>query len=232
MKKHRFLFEKNLMSEHLDSDDKELINQLLNVLRLKVGETVLLFDGAGSEISAKIISLDRQKVVFGKIEKVAKVSKEGRDVTLYCSILKKENFEIVVQKATEIGVNKIVPIITSRTVKFGFKEDRLLKIIKEACEQCGRASQPKIESPLKFEEAINEAKKTNKINIIFDQSGEKIGKLKSDKIAIFIGPEGGWTKEELIMAKKDGFVIGLLGNLTLRAETAGIVGSYEAINGF
>ncbi|MCX6713808.1 MAG: RsmE family RNA methyltransferase [Candidatus Vogelbacteria bacterium] len=230
MKKHRFFLKENLTGPKINSQDQELINQLLNVLRLKTGDTVFLFDGLGDEILAEITSLNRQLVIFHKIEKVVKTISKKRTVVLYCAILKKENFEIVVQKATEIGVQAIVPIITDRTVKFGLKGDRLTKIIKEASEQSGRTIEAKLEKTLKFAEAVNKASTSNEINLIFDQSGKKIGKLKSGRIGIFVGPEGGWTKDELALAQKAGLAVGLLGDLTLRAETAGIVASFEAVN--
>jgi len=232
MKKHRFLLRKNLEAQDISSEDKELVNQLSNVLRLKVGARIFLFDGSGNEILAEISFLNRQKAVFRRIETLSKGGNEMRKVTLYCAILKKENFEIVVQKATEIGVETIVPIVTDRTVKFGLKEERLIKIIKEASEQSGRIIETKMETPLKFTEAIDKARQDNDLNIVFDQSGERVGKLKSDKVGIFVGPEGGWANDELAFARKAGFVIGLLGRLTLRAETAAIIASFEAVNNF
>jgi 16S rRNA (uracil1498-N3)-methyltransferase len=145
--------------------------------------------------------------------------------------LKKSNFELVVQKATEIGVGEIVPILCKNTVKTGLNLKRLEKIAKEAAEQSKRVTLPKIEKILSFKEAIEKARNFD-LKILFDISGKNPSflKRKVKNVAIFIGPEGGWDKSEIELAKKENFEILNLGKLNLRSETAAIVSSFLIIH--
>ena len=226
MKIHRFIINKNIREGVLEIEDKDLVKQIKSVLRLKEGDKVLISDGNMNEALTKIIKI-KGDVLEVEVEKIESNKNEpSANVSLFCAVLKRENFELVVQKATEVGVKEIFPIITSRTVKTGFKKDRLEKIIKEASEQSGRGIVPKLHEPIKFEEAFVKAK--GMTNLFFDLYGKKIENKKYNRevIGIWIGPEGGWEKEELELAKENGFEIVSLGGLTLRAETAAIVASY------
>jgi 16S rRNA (uracil1498-N3)-methyltransferase len=109
--------------------------------------------------------------------------------------------------------------------------ERLQKIAKEACEQSGRSFLPEISELVTFEESLEMAK-GNDINIIFDASGEdfKNIKIENKKIGIFIGPEGGWTPEEIKKATENNFSVASLGTNILRGETAAIIASYLAQN--
>ena len=147
-------------------------------------------------------------------------------------VLKKENFEWAVQKAVEVGVKEITPIITARTVKLGLNKDRLKKIIKEAAEQSGRGILPKLNEAIIFDEAIKSAKE-NDLNLFFNIGGKNVQHSMSNisKIGIFIGPEGGWDEEEIKKAQSsNGFTIVGLGKTILRAETAAVIASYQTVN--
>ena len=160
------------------------------------------------------------------------VNEPKRGVTLYLSTLKRENFEFAAQKATEAGVQNIVPIISSRTVKLNISTERVEKIVKEAAEQSGRGMVPRIADIVSFEKIFPDAAK-NDINIFFDGMGKQFsGTMLEGKesVGIFIGPEGGWGNKELVEAKENGFLIAGLGALTLRAETAATIASYLACN--
>jgi len=134
-------------------------------------------------------------------------------------------------------VREIIPIICQRTVKTGLKYDRLQKIIKEAAEQSGRGIVPIMGKTTNFKKAIADASENN-LNILFASSGVKL--LMSDinsltqqenaRAGIFIGPEDGWSEEEINAAKEAGFKIVSFGKLILRAETAAIVGTYLVCN--
>jgi 16S rRNA (uracil1498-N3)-methyltransferase len=167
--------------------------------------------------------------VLVEIEKVAKDKIGEKKVTLFCAVLKKENFELVVQKATECGVSKIIPIITARTVKTGLNLERLQKIAREASEQSGRSTVPEISEPISFDESL-EMTRQNDLKILFDISGKFLGKTSKNSPAIWIGPEGGWTPEEIKKATQNNFKIASLGPNTLRAETAAIVATYMLIS--
>ncbi|MEI6494490.1 MAG: RsmE family RNA methyltransferase [bacterium] len=232
MKIHRFLGDFDFSAKVIKTSDREQINQFKNVLRLSVGDTVALLDGNGHEARATVKELHKDLAEFAIEEVIILDNEPVREVTLYCAILKRENFELVAQKATEIGVKEIVPIITKRTIKTGLNQERLKKIIREAVEQSGRGIIPEIHEALDLEEAIKHASADNKNNFLFDISGEawsnQIVGSSGEKIGIFIGPEGGWEAGEIEMAKNNGFHIAKLGGLTLRGETAAIVASYLA----
>lgn len=230
MRLHRFLVPPPLKSGELAIADTALLNQLKNVLRAEVGKSFMLFDGAGNEAEATLTALSRKGAQF-EIHEVRKSSAEPTArVTLFASILKGEHFEMVVEKSVEAGVSVIQPILTDRTVKTGLRIERLQKITKEAAEQSGRGLIPEIKSPIPFSEAISEAKNLDS-TIFLDPSGAHIRNSPfaiHNSSGLFVGPEGGWTDNELSAAKNANFKICSLGNLVLRAETAAIIASYLA----
>ena len=260
MKIHRFIDDFDLSKKELEIGG-DIAHQIIKVLKLETGEKIELCDGKETLALGEIKEIGKKNVIV-KISTPLHQDSAGqknKKVTLFCSILKKENFELVVQKATEVGVCKIVPIISARTIKTGLNLERLNKIAKEASEQSGRISVPEILEPISFENALKAINK-NDANILFDGSGEHsfeihayspTGELlcsprqsaqcisnecspnledKFSRTNIFIGPEGGWTEEEIKKARSADFKIINLGNLTLRGETAAIISSYLAVN--
>jgi 16S rRNA (uracil1498-N3)-methyltransferase len=231
MREDRFFIATKIEKGKLEISDKEIFHQVKNVLRKKVGDRIILFNGTGIEAEAEI-----KKFLKDKIEvEVLNIEKPEREpkifVSLFCSILKKSNFKLVVQKATEIGVKEIIPILCKNTVKTGVNFKRLEKIAKEAVEQSKRVTLPKIEKVLSFKEAIERAKNFD-LKILFDISGKDFSLVKKEakSVAIFIGPEGGWDELEIEMAKKENFEILNLGKLNLRSETAAIIASFLTIH--
>jgi 16S rRNA (uracil1498-N3)-methyltransferase len=233
MKIQRFIGNFDLSQKSLEISDKNFINQIKNVFRMKAGNIIFLIDGKSEEAEAEIVKISTDQINL-KILNTRKNENESPVYgILYASILKKQNFELVAQKAVETGIKEITPLITARTVKTEIDQERLKKIIKEASEQSERGILPKLSLPMNFKEAL-EISKDNDANFIFDQIGAlaaKDIKVKAgNKIGIFIGPEGGWTEEELALAKNKGFVIVSLGKTILRAETAAIIASFLAEN--
>ncbi|MCE9628839.1 MAG: 16S rRNA (uracil(1498)-N(3))-methyltransferase [Candidatus Vogelbacteria bacterium] len=230
MKLHRFIVG-SLSSGQVKLDDLELYNQWKNVLRLEVGALILLTDGQGQEAQATIVSYQGNKILVEVGEVKTVDSGDSNQVFLCCAVLKKENFELVCQKATEIGVSQIIPVLTTRTVKLGLNEERLNKIIKEAAEQSGRVVVPTLNSITTWSEVLSVSSFDHKI--IFDKQGDsseiRAGD-KNKKIAILVGPEGGFTNEEIIEARQAGWEIKSLGQNILRGETAAIVATYLAVN--
>jgi 16S rRNA (uracil1498-N3)-methyltransferase len=233
MKLHRFIRDFNFAESRLKIFDKEILDQIKNVLRLGAGEKIILSDGNLNEALAQINNfkkdyLEVEILEVGKNENEPKVR-----AVLYCSILKRENFELAAQKAVEVGIAEIVPIVAKRTVKLNLKEERLKKIIREAAEQSGRGRVPVLQPVIDFAEAVEEAEKNN-VNLFFDVSGKNIKNFfdshfrgnDRETVGVFIGPEGGWDEEEIKMARNKNFKIVSLGRLTLRAETAAAVASY------
>ena len=223
MRLHRFIGDFELQTGSLSSDDSELLNQIRNVLRLKIGDQLILCDGRGAEAVATIVDSDKKQMTFG-VEEVVMPEREARKKpTFFCALLKKENFELIVQKAVEIGIQNIVPVITERTVKTGINMDRLNKIIREASEQSGRTILPEICEPVSFEKAVTMAEPSE--TVFFDLEGTIQNSY--EKFAnLFIGPEGGFSDKEVAQVQELGFTLASLGPLTLRGETAAIVASY------
>lgn len=184
------------------------------------------------EAKGTVQSLDRDRATVALQSPTLVTAEPQRSVTLYCSILKRENFVWVVQKCTEVGVKAIIPIIAERTVKTGINMDRLRMIAKEAAEQSGRGIIPHIFEPMDFTAALLKAKNESIPHIFYhrETSIAPFSNLQSPISGIWIGPEGGWTPEEVAEAENSSFQISSLGKLTLRAETAAIVGSYMAVN--
>ncbi len=230
MKKiHRFILEFTIDAGIILVTDEEVVNQIRNVLKLKIGEQILLCDGRGGEVLVEILEISAVGVKLKVLEERENEHESVKGVTLYCAILKRENFDWVCQKATEIGVAEIVPLITKRTVKLDIKKERLEKIIKESAEQSGRTVLPILHEPVTFEVAVKQSTK-NEVNVLFDVSGAPPAGGAPKRTGIFIGPEGGWDESELKIIKLSGYQLVSLGKLTLRAETAAIIAVYLAVN--
>lgn len=231
MRLHRFIGDFDLSQEHLIVVDVELAGQLSRVLRLKKGDAIILCDGKGKEATAEISSLREKSVAF-KITDSRQVTIEpSRDVTLYCSILKRENFELVAQKATELGVRTIVPLLCARTVKHEINPKRLVKIMTEASEQSGRGIVPLLGQPLSFTDALVDVKGYD-TTFFFDTNGTRdiTVPISAARVAAFVGPEGGWDESEVVRAREVRFSIISLSSLTLRAETAAIVAVFSLVH--
>jgi len=227
---HRFIDDFNLNEKELEISG-DIAYQIIKVLKLEIGEKIELCDGKDTVALGEIKDITNKNIIV-KIIDIKKENTQNKKVSLFCAILKKENFELVVQKATEVGIYKIVPIISARTIKTGLNLERLKKIAKEASEQSGRTSVPEILEPISFENALKTINE-NDVNILFDGLGKEslFEKHYANSVCnIFIGPEGGWTEEEIKKAHNANFKIMNLGNLTLRGETAAIISSYLAVN--
>ena len=189
------------------------------------GEKIILGNGQGEELDCEIETVGKSVKV--KILTRREVE-DSFSLTLYMAVVKRDNWEWVVQKAAEIGVTKIVPLITEHTVKTNLNYARLNKIVKEATEQSGRAWLMKIENAISFKDSLeNEAQ--GKSNYFLDQEGfgiEKLGKRREGEFSLWVGPEGGWSEKEKELAELKGFKVLSLGSTTLRAETAAVVGAY------
>ncbi len=230
MKLHRFIGHYDLAGQSLEITDAETLHQWRSVLRLTVGDLVILVDqNSGQEAKVEIRGFERDRAQLYIIETITNKSESPRKVVLYCAILKKENFELVAQKATECGVIEIVPLLTDRTVKQNIKFDRLEKIVREAVEQAGRAVVPIVKPPIGLEEAMELVVPTETYFFhVPDMADQKAFEAVGDRLNIFIGPEGGWSVEEINLAQKRGCHLVSLGPRVLRGETAAIVASYLA----
>ncbi|MBI5071909.1 16S rRNA (uracil(1498)-N(3))-methyltransferase [Candidatus Falkowbacteria bacterium] len=230
MKVHRFIGNFDFDKKISGITNKEIYNQIKNVLRLRAGEEIILGDGKGREARAEIMNFGKQSVGVNILKVEANQNEPEMKPILYVAILKKENFEFIAEKAVEAGVAEIIPVVTAKTIKTNLRMDRLEKIVREAAEQSGRGILPVVGKILKFGEALAHAEK-NDSNLFFEINAPRFEqrKLAADfgkRVGIWIGPEGGWDEEEIKAVQEKNFQIVSLGKLTLRAETAAIVASY------
>ncbi len=227
MKKiHRFMTPYQKLGDIIELRDTETIHQMKDVLKLRVGENCSIVE-KDADILCSIIDMNKDRIQCRIVEVTLNESEPTKNVVLYLAILKKENFELALQKASEIGITTIVPVITTRTVKTGLNMERLEKIAREAGELSGRSSSIEIKDITPFSEALE--KDTSNTKILFDISGSLLEAWPTGSTSIYIGPEGGFTEEELSLVKEHNITIASLGNLTLRGETAAIVASYLAV---
>lgn len=213
MKIHRFFTPEHIQAHStFRSEDGDFIHQLKDVFRMKRGEKVVLFDGTGYEYEATIELLTKKEAMFLVGEGIEKEDK-GSGAHLFLSIIKKDNFELAIEKATELGVTTITPVIAERSQYKSIRQDRLQKIIKEAAEQCGRVTLPNITPELSLEETLEQYPDITVLDID-GQEGE-IGTKN-----ILVGPEGGWSDKERALFEERSVAIKSLPFNTLRAETA------------
>ena len=262
MRLHRFYVEQKIgENKEISLTDSDFIHQLENVFRFKVGNQVILFDGSSFEYVAEIISLNKKPARLhsgGEIKlNILKSEKKDilqKNISLYLSVIKKNNFELAVEKCTEIGVTEIHPIISERSEKKDLNIERLNKIVKEASEQSGRVTLPTIFSVVDLDMAVSQAKALGKECVVFhtdsdsstspairmapsphpmrgSESGSPLPLVKGragERLCLFVGPEGGWTEKEMELFKKNNFQIHSLGQNILRVETAAMVAVWEA----
>ncbi|MEJ7698254.1 MAG: 16S rRNA (uracil(1498)-N(3))-methyltransferase [Pyrinomonadaceae bacterium] len=204
---------------------------LRDVLRLRSSENVQAFDGEGREFFCEIEKLEKKETVLRIIKKIAPTAPEsGLDLTLAVALLKGEKFDLVVQKAVELGVTKLVPLNTKRadakSKDSEKKLERWRKIIIDASKQSGRATLMQIEMPVDFKEFINSASKIfGDANLLLfaERNGSGFSGVKTNKkVVAIIGSEGGWDDAEIEFARDKNFQIITLKGRILRAETAAI----------
>lgn len=199
--------------------------QITAVLRMKVGDPISLMTGDGEELDGRITEITRS-AVMGVIAG-SKISKPPTPAITVCAAMtKRDTFEWTLQKCTELGAVKFIPLLTDRVIKRPKDTPkRWNEIVREAAEQSGRTTLPTITEPLKLGEALAYTEKC--IRVFFHETGgAKMPKLhQTSCVALFIGPEGGFTEPELTLARDSKAHIVTLGDLVLRAETAAVVGT-------
>jgi 16S rRNA (uracil1498-N3)-methyltransferase len=224
MRLHRFFVEQEIGDKKtLEIKEERILYQWRNVLRFSSLDKVILFDGEGSDFLCEINILTKNEAKLSVLEKTKGIIPNGK-ITLFVSLIKRENFELVLEKAIELGVAHVVPVVADRSEKKTFNYERSTKIIIEASEQSGRSAIPVLDEEIKLEEAVNKYKK--ELNLfVFDQTGLDSYKtiVKDDNLGLFIGPEGGFTLKELEFFKENEIPVVKLGEQVLRAETASIV---------
>jgi 16S rRNA (uracil1498-N3)-methyltransferase len=226
-------FNSTLDSVTLASDEAR---HLRDVLRLKPGDEVYVFDGAGKEFHCAVEESRRDTAQLKVIAEVAPARSESPlELTLAVALLKGEKFDLVVQKATELGVTRVAPVVTKLAdIRLRDESDatkrvaRWQRIALEAAKQSGRAVVPKISEPVSFESLIETREPKMSCLMFSERDGQSLPEAmrllpaKVSRLTALVGSEGGWTNEELDAARQAGWAIVTLGGRTLRAETAAI----------
>jgi 16S rRNA (uracil1498-N3)-methyltransferase len=211
-------------SENFEFIEGEEFHHLYNVLRHNVGDKILAFDGKLNEYLCEIVEIQKNRARIKKIEKIENIEYDF-NIAIAPALIKKENFELMLEKVVEIGVKEIYPIITKYSVvKIREKKERWEKIILNACKQSRRQIIPKLHNILTLNEIAQISKNYSLKLFANPKSSRNLFSFeKADSVIILIGPEGGFSNEEENYLKSNGFFDFSLGNFILRSETAAIV---------
>ncbi|MBV9960461.1 MAG: 16S rRNA (uracil(1498)-N(3))-methyltransferase [Acidobacteria bacterium] len=220
----------------LDSNEAR---HLREVLRLRAGDEVFVFDGAGREFLCVVLEPGRgngEATLEVRAEAEPASPESALELTLAVALLKGEKFDLVVQKATELGVKRIMPVATARAdVRLRDESDAARRVARwqrlalEACKQSGRARLPAVDAPISFTALLESTTRESfQARLLF---AERLGRglletlaetRRPQSVCALVGPEGGWEEEELARAREAGWSIVTLGGRILRAETAAI----------
>jgi 16S rRNA (uracil1498-N3)-methyltransferase len=207
--------------------DGEPHRHLVKVLRLQPGDGVLVFDGGGTEIEAQVLAVGPRTIELSLGPRRA-VTLAGVSITLLQAVPKGERMDLIVQKATELGVTAIIPVLAGRSVaKPGAARTRRWQTIaQEAARQSGRADVPQVSDPIALAEAVERAPEGARFVLWEEEHGQSLRRAldgATRSITLLIGPEGGLAVAEVVEARTRGFVPVGLGPRILRVETAAIV---------
>ena len=223
---------------------------IVKVLRSKIGETLSLFDGKGGKFEGVIEEIHEDGSVSGRIARtVESISQRAVDLRLYQGLLKGSHWDYVLEKGTELGVTTFIPVLTPRTVvllreaeRAHAKKERWERVVMAAAKQCQRAQLPKIEEPVEFRDAIRACAGKGVSLIAWEglcgaparpslekALAEAKGGAGAIVVNVFVGPEGGFSDEEIELAESVGTTAFGLGPRILRAETAALAASAIAL---
>jgi 16S rRNA (uracil1498-N3)-methyltransferase len=209
------------------------VRHIRNVLRLKKGDEMTVFDGSGKEYEGTIVGESSSSVIMAIQEVLPSKTESPLEVTLAQSLLKGEKMDYLIQKATELGVREVVPFFSSRSVPLleGSKRSarlrRWVKIAIEASKQCGRGMVPAIQPIREYSDLLLSASQDSLRLILWERDGARLGEVltrvkEKTKVFFMVGPEGGFSQEEVEKAKKAGFLPISLGERILRSETVSL----------
>ena len=215
-------FTDNIQQRALNEDSSRHIAQ---VLRMEIGARLQLTDGKGN-LSTAVLTNNHKKCCEIDIESIIVVPVPSNKITIAISLVKNTSrFEWFLEKATEIGVTTIIPMLCSRTEKQHFRQDRMQGILVSAMLQSKQTWMPTLMQPTKFADILDYEASSKWIAHCEadDQKNQLAAQEKCNDSLILIGPEGDFTMDEILQAKKNNFIPVALGNTRLRTETAGMV---------
>lgn len=215
-------------------------NHLINVLRAKVDQPIVLFNGDGNEYGAHLSKITKRKSIATIDSKLSISIESPLNIHLGQGISRGDRMEWVIQKSVELGVSEITPLITERCgVKLNQqrwlkKHEQWQKLIISACEQCGRNVLPTLHQPTVLSEWIQQS--TNQIRLTLHPRAEQAFRhvsMPASGARLLIGPEGGFSEQEIYQTEQNGFHCIQLGPRVLRTETAAIsaISALQAIHG-
>lgn len=232
---NRFFIKKENIKDKIAIIEGEDVSHIANVLRKKKNDRIVLCNGEGSDYIVLIESIENKIISTKILYEEKSIGETYIDITVYQGLPKSSKMELIIQKSTELGANRIVPMISDRSiVRFNSAKDeakkieRWQKIATEAAKQSGRGSIPYVSKPMIFEKALDDAKSKDLILIPYElEKGislkQVLKKGKPNSIGIFIGPEGGFDNDEIQLAVNSKADIVTLGNRILRTETTALV---------
>jgi 16S rRNA (uracil1498-N3)-methyltransferase len=215
--------------------DPSEVHHALDVLRLKVGDRVTLFNGQGTEATAEITAAKKDSLTLKKIQ-VSKTPPLKCEITLGQAVPKGKNMELIIEKATELGAAGIVPLLSERTIVQCDADDALKKKQKwqrvaiEACKQCGQNWLPTVGTP-QSPRAFFESKQSFDLMLVASLQPDArhikevladYGSTRPQRVLVLVGPEGDFTPAEISLAKSHGCRPVTLGPIILRTETAAL----------
>lgn len=227
MKIHRFLIPHIPSEQSFTITKPDTVHQLAHVLRIAPGDHFAVFTDGGPDIVVRATAVSKKEIVVS-VESTTPPRPAPRcSVTVCMSGIRKERFEMALEKLTELGISTFVPLVSHRTQRQPFRLDRLQMISDEALEQCGRSHRVKISEPLTLKEALDSFSGEH---IVLSEQGESITpKTFAENVVIYIGPEGGWSTEDEVLFSQYSVRQCSLGDTILRAETAAITAAYALL---
>jgi 16S rRNA (uracil1498-N3)-methyltransferase len=232
MQRHRFYAPPSQITDARITLDEDEAHHLTRVLRLPVGARAFAFDGCGNEYDCRITELGKRSAALAILEPLPGQVESPLQLTLAQALLKNDKFDWVVQKITELGVTRLVPLVTEHCdIRKADEraEARLLRwrrIALEAVKQCGRRKLLEIAEPLSWSAYCAEETSDLKL-ILSERGGQKLNTLTTaaTSVCVAVASEGGWSEAELQTAERHGFTPIHLGQRILRAETAALTGA-------
>jgi 16S rRNA (uracil1498-N3)-methyltransferase len=203
-------------------------HHVLKVLRLRVGDSLVVFDGAGNEFAAEIASTTRSRVAVRLFDPRTPIAESPLRITLLQAISRSDRMDLTLQKATELGVHAIVPLLATRSVvrldaeQAERKLQHWRSIVINACEQCGRGTLPLLHPPEPLAERLLRPSSATRRLLLDPSGGSGFSRESVTDIELLVGPEGGFEPDEVALAVQAGFVATRLGPRILRTETAAI----------
>ena len=220
---NRFFVDKKIKKDREIKIEGKNFHHCIVVLKHRVDDNILIFDIEENEFFCKIIDIKKTFMLINVEYLRPKKNQNEPNIIVYQSIPKGKSIEDIIEKSVELGVKEFIPVISARTIKRSNEvKKRWLEIIKTATKQCGRSDIMNISEPIAYSDIFINNSSELKI-IFYENSLNKITKelFKPIKnISIVIGPEGGFTEEEVTLANKNGFIDLSLGDTVLRSSTA------------